>query len=192
MELVFATHNKHKVSEIRHILPVTVSLVTLDDIGCMEDIPETGQTLEENALQKAIYVHQKYGCNCFADDTGLEVDALGGMPGVISARYAGEGKSAEDNVKKLLGEMEGLNDRKAVFKTVIAFIVNKEKYLFKGEVKGRISVKRVGENGFGYDPVFIPEGEMRSFAQMTLEEKNTLSHRARAVNKFVQFINTLR
>jgi XTP/dITP diphosphohydrolase len=191
MQLVFATHNKHKVSEIKPLLPSPFSLVTLDEIKCDEEIPETGDTLSSNALQKARYVYDKYKCNCFADDTGLEVAALHGRPGVYSARYAGEAKSANDNIEKLLGEMEEHNDRSAVFKTVIALIIDGKPFLFEGAVKGTIAEKGIGTNGFGYDPVFIPEGQNRSFAQMTLLEKNELSHRARAVKKFVQFLKEL-
>lgn len=188
MQFVFATHNKHKVSEISILLPPSVKLFTLDDIGCLEEIPETGNTLESNALEKAGFIYERYKCNCFADDTGLEVAALNGRPGVYSARYAGEGKSAEDNIVKLLGEMKGIADRSAIFKTVIVLLLNGKPTLFEGSVKGSIAVEKMGEKGFGYDPIFIPEGQHRSFAQMTLEEKNRISHRGEAVRKFIQYL----
>lgn len=191
MQLVFATHNKHKVGEIKPLVSVYADIVTLDDIGCNEEIPETGQTLEANALQKAMYVYERYHCNCFADDTGLEVNALNGEPGVFSARYAGEGKSASDNIEKLLRKMSGVKGREAVFRTVITLILNGKPLYFEGHIKGSISEERKGNNGFGYDPVFIPDGYTRSFAEMTLEEKNQLSHRAMAVKSFVEFITKL-
>jgi XTP/dITP diphosphohydrolase len=188
MKLVFATHNKHKVSEIKPILPSFIGLISTEDIGCNEEIPETGSTLEENALQKAMYVYENYNHNSFADDTGLEVKALNGAPGVYSARYAGEGRSAEENVKKLLNELEDCDDRSAVFKTMIALVMDGETYLFEGSVKGSIAKQRYGDKGFGYDPVFIPDGYSCTFAQMTMEEKNAISHRATAVKKFVEFL----
>jgi XTP/dITP diphosphohydrolase len=191
MQLVFATHNKHKVSEIKPLLPAPYTLVTLDEIGCNEEIPETGDTLSSNALQKAMYVYDEYKCDCFADDTGLEVNELQGKPGVYSARYAGEAKSAADNIEKLLGEMQEYSDRAATFKTVIALILKGKPYLFEGYVKGSIATLGIGTNGFGYDPIFIPEGQKLSFAQMTLQQKNEMSHRARAVQKFVQFLKGL-
>jgi XTP/dITP diphosphohydrolase len=191
MQLVFATHNKHKVSEIQFILPNSIKLLTLEDIGCSEEIPETADTLSGNALQKAMFVYEKYKCNCFADDTGLEIKALDGRPGVYSARYAGEGKSAEDNMVKVLEEMEGVINRSAIFKTVIALLIDGKPMLFEGNVKGAIAIARMGDKGFGYDPIFIPEGEQRSFAQMTADEKNKISHRARAVKKFVEYVNRL-
>jgi XTP/dITP diphosphohydrolase len=191
MKLVFATHNKHKVSEIKPLLPSLIEFISTEDVGCNEEIPETGNTLEENALQKAMYVYDKYKANAFADDTGLEVEALNGAPGVYSARYAGEGKSTEDNVKKLLNEMEGHEDRSAVFKTMIALVIDGKSYIFEGSVKGCIAIQRSGNKGFGYDPVFIPNGYSCTFAQMTLEEKNAISHRAMAVKKFVEFLKKL-
>jgi len=191
MQLVFATHNKHKVSEIKPLLSPPYTLVTLNEIGCNEEIPETGDTLSSNALQKAMYVYDKYKCDCFADDTGLEVNVLQGRPGVYSARYAGEAKSAADNIEKLLGEMNEYSNRSAVFKTVIALIIKGRPYLFEGSVKGSIATESIGTNGFGYDPIFIPEGQKLSFAQMTLQQKNEMSHRARAVKKFAEFLKGL-
>jgi|SRR6185437_391840 len=191
MQLVFATHNKHKVSEIKPLLSPPYTLVTLDEIGCNEEIPETGDTLSSNALQKAMYVYDKYKCDCFADDTGLEVNVLQGRPGVYSARYAGEAKSAADNIEKLLGEMNEYSNRSAVFKTVIALIIKGRPYLFEGSVKGSIATESIGTNGFGYDPIFIPEGQKLSFAQMPLQQKNEMSHRARAVKKFAEFLKGL-
>ena len=191
MQLVFATHNTHKVSEIRRILPSSVILLTADEVGCTEEIPENGVTLEQNARQKAGYVYENYNRNAFADDTGLEVAVLKGEPGVYSARYAGEGKSADDNIEKLLGKLSGCEDRSAVFKTVIAVVIDGQYYLFEGAVHGTITEEKQGENGFGYDPIFMPEGYNRTFAQMTLEEKNTISHRATAVKKFAEFLKKL-
>ena len=188
MRLVFATHNQHKVSEIKIILPPPVNLVSLDDLGFKEEIPETADTLAGNALQKAEYVFKRFNCDCFSDDTGLEVNALDGRPGVYSARYAGENKSADDNIKKLLAEMQGKKDRSALFKTVIAVIINGKPTLFEGVVKGTIAVEKMGEKGFGYDPIFIPEGYSGSFAQMTIEEKNKISHRGLAVKKFTTWL----
>ncbi len=188
MRLVFATHNAHKVSEIKPLLPASVNLASLHDLGFIEEIPETGDTLAANALQKADYIHTRLNVDCFADDTGLEVKALAGRPGVYSARYAGENKSADDNIEKLLAELKGEKDRSALFKTVIAVIIEGKPKLFEGVVKGTISETKMGEKGFGYDPVFIPEGHSRSFAQMTREEKNKISHRGLAVKKFVVYL----
>jgi XTP/dITP diphosphohydrolase len=191
MRLVFATHNAHKVSEINPLLPTSILLVSLQDLGFNEEIPETGDTLAANALQKADYVYTRLKCDCFADDTGLEVVSIGGRPGVYSARYAGENKSADDNIEKLLTELKGKKDRSAVFKTVIAVIIEGKPKLFEGVVKGTISERRIGDNGFGYDPVFIPEGYSKSFAQMTREEKNKISHRGLAVKKFTAFLQEI-
>jgi len=188
MQLVFATHNKHKVSEISPLLPPAITLIEADEIGCTGEIPETGDTLAANALQKAMFIYDKYGYDCFADDTGLEVQYLGGRPGVFSARYAGEGKSAEENIQKLLSEMKDAKDRTAVFKTIIALVIKGKPFFFEGSVKGHIALERMGNSGFGYDPVFVPEGSTRSFAQMTLAEKNTQSHRAMAVKNFVEYL----
>jgi XTP/dITP diphosphohydrolase len=189
MRLVFATNNSHKLGEIRHILSHTdISISGLNEIGCFDDIPETSDTLEGNALQKAQYVFDKFGLNCFADDTGLEVEALNGAPGVFSARYAGEVCSFEDNINKLLTEMNGCTNRKACFKTVIALILDGEKYFFTGEVAGEILCERKGTHGFGYDPVFMPAGHRLSFAEMDAETKNGLSHRFHATRKLFQFL----
>lgn len=190
MKLVFATHNPHKLQEIKAMLPGSILLKGLSEIGLAEEIPETGQTLEENALIKARFVAEKFNVNCFADDSGLEVEALNGEPGVFSARYAGPTKTDADNVHKLLKNMEGKTHRKARFKTVIALIINAETHLFTGEVYGNITLIPKGSNGFGYDPVFMPEGCNSTFAEMAAEEKNRLSHRARAVEKLVAFLNS--
>lgn len=183
MKLVFATNNKHKLEEMRAILGGKVELLSLADIDCHDDIPETADTLEGNALIKARYIYDKYGCACFADDTGLEVDALGGEPGVYSARYAGENNDSEANMRKLLQNLTGKSERSAQFRTVIALIINREEYLFDGVVKGCISTEKMGEAGFGYDPIFVPQGYDLSFAQMGSEVKNSISHRYRATEK---------
>ena len=190
MKLVIATHNRHKYEEIKALLPEGIELLTLSDIGCREEIPETGSTLKENASQKSAFVQERFGIDCFADDTGLMVEALGGRPGVYSARYAGENASYQDNVDKLLREMEGKTDRRAEFRTVISLRLGGEEFFFEGAVKGTILEDERGKEGFGYDPVFLPEGKDRTFAQMTLEEKGMLSHRARAVEKLIHFLKT--
>ncbi len=190
MKIVFATNNQHKLEEIRHILGEQFEIVSLQDIGCNTDIPETGETLEENALIKARYVYEHYGLDCFADDTGLEVDALGGEPGVRSARYAeGVGHDSEANMSKLLANLKENNNRKARFRTVIALIIKGEEQLFEGVVRGEISRSRSGSEGFGYDPIFVPEGYDRSFAELGAEIKNSISHRARAVEKLAERLN---
>ena len=183
MKLVFATNNKHKLQEVRDILGNRVEILSLKDIDCNDEIPETGTTLEENALIKARWISEKYNCNCFADDTGLEVDALDGAPGVYSARYAGEDCDSEANMLKLLQNLTGKTNRTAQFRTVIALIINREEYLFDGVVKGSISTEKMGEAGFGYDPIFVPQGYDLSFAQMGSEAKNSISHRYRATEK---------
>lgn len=183
MKLVFATNNKHKLQEVRDILGNRVEILSLKDIDCNDEIPETGTTLEENALIKARWISEKYNCNCFADDTGLEVDALNGAPGVYSARYAGEDCDSEANMLKLLQNLTGKTNRTAQFRTVIALIINREEYLFDGVVKGSISTEKMGEAGFGYDPIFVPQGYDLSFAQMGSEAKNSISHRYRATEK---------
>lgn len=188
MKLVFATNNKHKLQEVKDILGSRVEVLSLAEIGCHDDIPETGATLEENALIKARWVSEKYNCNCFADDTGLEVEALGGAPGVYSARYAGEECNSEANMQKLLHNLTGENNRNAQFRTVIALIINNREFTFDGIVKGTISTGKMGEAGFGYDPIFIPEGYSQSFAQMGSEEKNRISHRYRATEKLSNYI----
>ncbi len=179
MKLVFATHNNHKVAEIKPLFPPSINIVSLTEIG---------KTLSENAILKASVIYKELKCNCFADDTGLEVDALNGEPGVYSARYAGEGKSAADNIEKLLYELKGNTNRTAKFKTVIAAIIDDEQFLFEGVVDGIIAETTMGDKGFGYDPVFVPVGFPKSFAQMTLGEKNNLSHRSIAVKKFLRFL----
>jgi XTP/dITP diphosphohydrolase len=188
LRLVFATHNEHKAREIQSIMPQGVHILSLDDIGCEEEIPETGATLEENALIKANYVFQNYGMNCFADDTGLEIDALNGEPGVYSARYAGPEKNAEANMQKVLEKLGSSYEREARFKTSIALILHGEEHLFDGVVEGRITYEAKGNSGFGYDPIFEPENHGRTFAEMSLEEKNTMSHRARAIEKLIHFL----
>lgn len=188
MKLVFATNNRHKIEEVKAILGDRFELVSLAEIGCTEDIPETAETFKGNALMKARYVKQHYGTDCFADDTGLEVDALGGAPGVHSARYAGNHDS-EANIDKLLRELEKYSDRKARFRTVIALILDGEEYLFEGKVEGTIAKERMGEGGFGYDPVFVPDGYSQSFAQLGMEIKNSISHRGRAVSELCKFLN---
>ncbi len=189
MLLTFATNNPHKIDELRRIAGSDLSVRSLADIGCSDDIPETAPTLEGNALQKARYIYEKYGCDCFADDTGLEVDALGGAPGVRTARYAGDHHDSRANMAKLLDRMQGLADRRARFRTVIALILGGKEYTFDGTVEGEILTEPRGEHGFGYDPVFRPLGWTRTFAEATAEEKNAVSHRARATGKLIEFLN---
>ena len=191
MELVFATNNAHKLDEVRQILGDRFTVHSLKEIGCTEDIPETGDTFQDNALQKARYVKEHYGYDCFADDTGLEVKALGGAPGVHSARYAGDHDS-EANMTKLLQELEKKPDRSAQFRTVVALLLNGQEVLFEGIVTGRIATERhYGESGFGYDPLFIPDGFTETFSQMSPENKNKVSHRGRAVRKLADYLKTL-
>ena len=195
-KIVFATNNQHKLDEIRSILGDMFEIVSLRDIGCHEDIPETGTTLEANARQKAEYIFEKYGLSCFADDTGLEVDALGGAPGVYSARYAGgEGHDSEANMQKLLSELGENNNRKARFRTVIALILSEvrseepcEVLYFEGIVNGNIAREKHGTEGFGYDPIFVPDGYDKSFAELGMDIKNNISHRARAVKKLAEYL----
>ena len=188
MDLVFATNNKHKVREISDLLDGNFRIIGLPDLNITEDIPEDAETLEENALFKARYVNGKTGMNVFADDTGLEVTALGGAPGVWSARYAGESKSFDDNIDKLLLEMQGMTDRSARFRTVIALILDGREYLFEGIVDGEILTERRRSGGFGYDPVFRATGSDRTFAEIPLQEKNSISHRARAMRQLINFL----
>ncbi len=190
-KFVFATNNIHKLKEVAAIVGHQIELLSLKDIGCHDDIPETADTLEGNALLKARYVYERYHTNCFADDTGLEVEALGGAPGVYSARYAGEGHNSEENIKKLLHELEGKDNRHARFRTVFALIINGKEHLFEGIVRGEIITRKRGTSGFGYDPVFVPEGFTQTFAEMSEEQKNKISHRALAVGKLCKFLNTL-
>lgn len=188
-KLVFATNNAHKLDEIRAILGDRVEVLSLKDIHCEADIPETADTLEGNAALKAEYIYKNYGLDCFADDTGLEVEVLGGAPGVYSARYAGgEGHDSEANMKKLLVELEGKTNRKAQFRTAICLIEGGMEHLFEGVVKGEIIEKKRGCSGFGYDPVFVPEGYTETFAEMGNEEKNKISHRARATQKLCDYL----
>ena len=189
MTLVFATHNAHKLKEIQALLPTTIKLLSLTDINCNEDIPETATTIEGNALLKAQYINEKYGYDVFADDTGLEVVALNGAPGVYSARYAGAQKNDADNVALLLQQMEGNPERKAQFRTVIALCLGKETYTFEGIAKGSICQVPIGNKGFGYDPIFVPEGYPQTFAQLSQEEKNSISHRGRAFEKLLVFLS---
>ncbi|KAA9338529.1 RdgB/HAM1 family non-canonical purine NTP pyrophosphatase [Hymenobacter busanensis] len=193
MRLCFASNNAHKLDEIRPLLPAGIELLSLADIGCQEELPETQDTLEGNARQKARYVWDHYATPCFADDTGLEVAALNGAPGVYSARYAGPQRDAADNIQKLLLELQNQTDRAAQFRTVVALVLSEtEEHLFAGSVPGLITEAPRGSGGFGYDPVFVPtEGDGRSFAEMPLADKNELSHRARAVKKLVAFLNGL-
>ena len=188
MKLVFATNNKHKLEEVRAILGNNIEVLSLNDINCHDDIPETADTLEGNALIKARYIYEKFGVDCFADDTGLEVEALNGEPGVYSARYAGEECNPEANMHKLLHNLTGKNNRNAQFRTVIALIIKGEEKLFNGIVKGTISNEKMGDAGFGYDPIFIPEGFTESFAQMTSDMKNSISHRYRASEELSNYL----
>jgi XTP/dITP diphosphohydrolase len=190
-KLVFATNNAHKLEEISAILGDKVEILSLKDIHCQVDIPETADTLEGNSLLKAQYIREHYGMDCFADDTGLEVEALNGAPGVYSARYAGgEGHDSEANMRRLLKELEEKENRKARFRTVIALILNGEVHQFEGTVEGHILREKRGSSGFGYDPVFVPEGYTESFAELGEEIKNQISHRARAVQKLAEFLKT--
>ncbi len=187
-KLVVATNNAHKLEEISAILGNEMELLSLKDIGCEADIPETADTLEGNARQKARYIYENYQLDCFADDTGLEVEALDGAPGVFSARYAGNGHDSEANMQKLLRELEGKQNRKAQFRTAICLIMGGEEYLFEGIVKGEIIEEKRGSAGFGYDPIFVPEGFDKTFAELGNEVKNTVSHRALAVEKLCRFL----
>jgi XTP/dITP diphosphohydrolase len=187
-EIVIATNNKHKVEEIRSLVGDRIKIISLSELGCKEDIPETGETLEENARQKARYIWEKYGKDCFADDTGLMVDALDGKPGVYSARFAGEKCSFDDNIDLMLEMMEGKTNRKAYFSTVICLIEQGEEKIFEGRCFGSILTERYGRGGFGYDPIFIPDGHGESFAEMSLEEKNKISHRGKATDKLIKYL----
>jgi XTP/dITP diphosphohydrolase len=188
-QIVFATNNAHKMGEVSAILNSTLKLLSLKEIGCFDDIPETQDTIEGNAIQKAMFVWEKYGMDCIADDTGLEVEALNGAPGVYSARYAGEECIAENNIEKLLKELNGVENRKARFKTVSALILDGKVHLFEGIINGQILTEKRGTDGFGYDPIFMPEKCTESFAEMAAEQKNTISHRALAFQAFAQFMN---
>jgi XTP/dITP diphosphohydrolase len=189
MQLVFASNNKNKIKEIQLLLPDSIQILSLEDIGCTEDIPETAATIEGNAILKANYVTQKYGYDCFADDSGLEVDALNGEPGVFSARYAGEPKNDENNIDKLIANLNGIDNKKANFKAVICLNLHGEQHLFTGIINGKIIEERIGTNGFGYDPIFVADGYQQTFAELTLEEKARISHRGIAVQKLIGFLH---
>ena len=189
MKLVFATQNENKAQEIQSLLPEYFKILTLKDIKCFDDIEETADTLEGNSLIKASFISETYNLNCFADDTGLEIESLDFRPGVHSARYAGPDKSAAANIDKVLSELEGKTKRNAQFRTIITLILNSSTFTFEGIVHGEIISEKRGENGFGYDPIFIPEGALKTFAEMTLTEKNQYSHRARAFQKMIVFLS---
>lgn len=189
--LVFATNNQHKLEEVSHILGDKIQLLSLKDIHCDTDIPETADTLEENALLKARYIHRHYGLDAFGDDTGLEIEALGNAPGVYSARYAGEEKDSQANMLKVLHNLEGIENRKARFRTAISLILDGKEYLFEGIINGKIIEEKRGEAGFGYDPIFVPDGYDKTFAELGEDIKNTISHRALAVQQLVNFLLTL-
>jgi len=191
MKLVFATNNLNKLKEVKGLIPQHIKLLSLKDIGCFEDIQETQDTIKDNALQKAAYIKEKYGYNCFADDTGLQVDALNGAPGVYSARYAGTQRNAKDNMDKLLKELKPFDNRTAQFKTVIALHIKNEIHTFTGICKGTITTTGKGEKGFGYDPIFKPKDSTNTFAELSLEEKNKIGHRGKAVSQLVAFLNNL-
>ncbi|WP_421802517.1 non-canonical purine NTP diphosphatase [Flagellimonas sp.] len=188
MKLVFATHNDHKLKEVQQLLPEGFEILSLKDIQCFDEIPETGATLEENAKIKADYVTQTYGLDCFSDDTGLLVDALNGQPGVYSARYAGGNKNARDNMTKLLLELKGISNRNAHFKTAVHLNLQGNSYIFEGIVEGIITKNEHGTGGFGYDPIFKPNGYNKTFGELPSETKNTISHRGRAIEKLVEFL----
>lgn len=188
MKIVFATNNKNKIREVQQLLPAAIEIISLESIGCFEEIPETADTIAGNAIMKANYITEKYGYDCFADDTGLEVDALNGEPGVYSARYAGEQRNADDNMNKLLEALSNKTNRKAQFKTVIALNLNGKQHLFTGTASGEITLEKTGDQGFGYDPIFRPEGFTATFAQLSLEEKGVISHRGKAVKLLIDFL----
>ena len=189
MKIVFATNNPNKIFEIQSMLPKNIEIISLEDIGCFEEIEETALTIEGNAILKANYITQKYGFDCFADDTGLEVEALNGEPGVFSARYAGESKNVIENMNKLLFNLENKTNRKAQFKTVIALNLLGQQYTFEGIAKGEITIEKRGNMGFGYDPIFQPENQNKTFAELNLEIKNKISHRGKATQKLIDFLN---
>lgn len=191
MEICFATNNKKKLEEVKAALEgKNIKILSLEDIGCREELAETGNTLDDNAFQKARYVSEHYQVNCFADDTGLEVEALDGEPGVYSGRYAGEPRSDDRNVELLLDKLDGMDNRKAHFRTVIALILDGKEYKFEGTAEGQITDLQVGSQGFGYDPVFQPEGHEKTFAELSMEEKNAISHRGKAVRKLISFLTS--
>ena len=188
MKLIFATHNSNKAFEIQKLLPEHFQVLTLNDIDFQEEIPENEPTIEANSAFKAQFIFNKFNLNCFADDTGLEIEALNGKPGVHSARYAGEERNSDANMNRVIDELSGIENRNARFKTVITLIINGDQHIFEGIVNGQIISEKRGTNGFGYDPIFIPENETRTFAEMNLSEKNKYSHRARALEKMIAFL----
>ena len=190
-KLVFATNNLHKLEEVSAILGNQIELLSLNDINCHIDIPETADTLEGNALLKSRFIYENYGMNCFADDTGLELEALEGAPGVYSARYAGDGHNSEANMIKLLDNLKEKKNRKAQFRTAISLIIDEKEYLFEGIIKGEIGTIKKGDSGFGYDPIFVPEGYNETFAELGSDIKNKISHRALAINKLCEFLHSL-
>jgi len=191
MQLVFATNNHNKLKEVQALIPQHIKLLSLIDIGCSEDIPETQDTIEGNAIQKANFIKTKYGYNCFADDTGLEVEALNGEPGIYSARYAGEQRNVNDNMNKLLKELENKPKKSAQFKTVIALHIDAQLQTFTGICKGKITLTKRGNKGFGYDPIFMPNGYNQTFAEMDLKLKNSIGHRGKAVSQLIAFLNKI-
>jgi XTP/dITP diphosphohydrolase len=191
IDLVFVTNNKFKLEEIQNIVGFKYRIMSLKDINCYDEIPETHMTIEENASEKSHYIYKRYELDCFADDTGLEIDALDGRPGVFSARYAGEGKDFDDNMNKVLSELQNISNRKARFRTVISLILDGNEYQFEGIVNGQILTRKIGGKGFGYDPIFQPDGFSKSFAQLTMKEKNKISHRGMAIQKMIEFLNIL-
>jgi XTP/dITP diphosphohydrolase len=191
MQIVFATNNINKIKEVQALLPKSIQIISLESIGCFEDIPETANTIEGNAIQKANYITQKYGYDCFADDTGLEVKALNGEPGVFSARYAGAQRNADDNMNLLLEKLQNQTNRKAQFKTVIALNLKGKQHLFTGIATGEITLEKIGNQGFGYDPIFQPEGFSETFAQLSLAQKGQISHRGKATQALIAFLESI-
>jgi XTP/dITP diphosphohydrolase len=191
MKLVFASNNRHKIAEIQHLVPSSIQILSLKDIGCFEDIPETAETIEGNSILKADYVTEKYGYHCFADDTGLEIDFLNGAPGVYSARFAGEQKNDQDNIDKVLTELQENTNRKARFKTVIALNLNNEQQLFTGIINGTITMTQKGSQGFGYDSIFQPNDFLQTFAEMKQKQKSVISHRGQAVIQLLLFLRKI-
>lgn len=189
MNIVFATNNPNKLAEVRALLPSEITVLSLQDINCNEELPENGDTLEDNATQKAYYVFDNYGYNCFADDSGLEIDALDGRPGVYSARYAGPECLADDNMDKVLKELDGVENRDANFRTIISLVINGNEVQFEGKIEGQIIPEKWGREGFGYDPIFLPDGFEESFAQMSQDKKGRISHRGLAVKKLISFLS---
>ena len=192
MKIVFATNNHNKILEIQSMLPENISIISLDEIDCTEEVPETENTIEKNAIQKANYISEKYNCNCFADDTGLEVEILNNEPGVYSARYAGNQRNANDNMNKLLSNLKNETNRKAQFKTVICLNLDGNQYLFTGIAKGEIALSKSGISGFGYDPIFRPDGFKETFAEISLELKNKISHRGKATQQLIEFLQGIK